>query len=78
MATLKTFMHGHLCITALPLESPMCSFTLPDICVILESNIVSHKKYKNNDYSMCFKIFMGFRRMYSGYKGQNVIKQYNA
>ena len=39
----------------------MCSFTLPDIFVILESNIASHKKYKNNDYSMCFKIFMGFR-----------------
>ena len=31
----------------------MCSFTLPDICVILESNIVSHKKYKNNDYFLC-------------------------
>ena len=43
MATLKTFMHGHLCISGLPLESPMCIFTLPDICVIIESNIDFHK-----------------------------------
>ena len=61
LGSMSTFMHGHLCISDLPLESPMCSFTLPDICVILESNIVSNKKYKNNDYSICFKIFMGFR-----------------
>ena len=31
MATLKTFMCGHLCVSGLPLESPMCSVTLPDI-----------------------------------------------
>ena len=37
MATLKTFMRGHLCISGLPLESPMCSFTLPDISFILFS-----------------------------------------
>ena len=24
----------------------MCSFTLPNICVILESNIISHKNIK--------------------------------
>ena len=33
MATLKTFMHGHLCVVY---ESPMCSFTLPDICIVLQ------------------------------------------
>ena len=26
-------MRGHLCISGLPLESPMCSFTLPDIYI---------------------------------------------
>ena len=46
VATLKTFMHGHLCISGLPLKSPMCSFTLPYICVIFERNIVSHKNIK--------------------------------
>ena len=31
VVTLKTFMRGHLCVSGLPHESPMCSFTLPDI-----------------------------------------------
>ena len=32
ISTFKTFMHGHLfMVTFLPHESPMCSFTLPDI-----------------------------------------------
>ena len=32
ISTFKTFMRGYLClVTFLPHESPMCSFTLPDI-----------------------------------------------
>ena len=40
VATLKTFMRGHLCISGLSHESPMCSFTLPDIVKHLKTDKV--------------------------------------
>ena len=39
VATLKTFMHGHL-----PHESPMCSFTLPDILFLFQVKICIKEK----------------------------------
>ena len=40
------------------------------LCVILVSDIVSHKIYKKNEYSKCFYNFMGFW----GYTGDPVVK----
>ena len=38
ISTFQTFMGGHLCVvTFLPHESPMCSFTLPDIFTLPDS-----------------------------------------
>ena len=51
----KTFMRGHLCISGLPLESPMCSFTLPDIHIFhIQLTVVNYLIFRNQIASIFF------------------------
>ena len=51
--------------------------TFSFFCVFLASDIVSHKIYKKNEYSMFLK-FYEVLGVYGRSKGQNVIKRHGS